>query len=237
MKTKTSLLIAFILCLTIDLQAQTPAQKNYIKTALKDGFNKTAAFTETKGCVTIGKTYGYRSKGLQEGIIGKLKQLNNDQYTIDEIRISPKGKWVIIYNKRRNVSYSKGVPEALKEELSRAKKAGNTFSFVAFNDNEEWICQTTTADKKNVNKSSAKFRDYLSGMIEAAMTNKGQVIIYNGKVNYWGTVPNTLKNLISKYMKSNSNPDGFQINAITFTDLGNAFIGDRNGRYMYTFVD
>lgn len=246
MKAKISLITVFT-CLFMALQAQTPAQINIIKKAIKEDFViKVAALTEKKGCVIIGKTNGYRQKGLSEALTKKLKQLKDDEYTIDHVFISPKGMWSIIYNKNRNVVYSKGVPEEMKADLKDMKKNGYTYTWIAFNDNGEFVCKGYDAkNKKNKWKVSPLYlKTNSSGNSIGAftravcMTNKGGVLIYeNNNVEYIGTVPANVKNAIKKYMKTSSNPDGFVINNISYTDSGNVVISDGKGLTYIKSVD
>ena len=230
MKTRI-LLTTLLMCMVIALQAQTTAQKDLFKKAYTDkAYVKQGIITEKYGSLYIQETNGYSSSGFASTVLQKIKDLKSQKYSIDWVAISPQGKWIIIYDKGKNVAYSTGIPEELKQDIKNAKAAKAVFNFFTLNDNGDYVGTYVISGKQHfcANSNSFLFKQKPGTIKTAWYTNKGKVFVFgDGNIVPYGIVHEGVTNAIQKYQKNN-------VTALSFTDSGNLVICLGNGKFTYS---
>jgi len=217
--------------MAVGLSAQTPAQKDIFKKAYTNKtYVKQGIITEKSGALCIMQTNGYNSNGLGSSVLQKIKDIKAQKYSIDWVAISPQGKWVVIYNKGKNVSFSSTIPEELKQDIKSALAKKAVFNFFTLNDNGEYV--GTYAISKELhfcaNSNSFLFSQNLGNIRTAWYTNKGKVFVLgNNKIVTYGTIPSSVLKTLREY-------EDTSVTALSFTDSGNLVICQRNGNFSYS---
>lgn len=175
-----------------------------------------------KGVVVVGKN-SYACEGIPNTIKNILEQYKRNGSRINDIAITPSGKYVII-EENNGYSNSTGLPE-LDKELNRANSARENIRSVSLSDNGSWAVisdqhYTSAGYFQEIEYARKKYGEVYS----VSMTNKG-VIICCHKGVYYKNIPKVVSDNLSqlywipKYIK--------------FTDGGLLLATDGKSTYWY----
>lgn len=235
-KNLTKILAVSALILTCGIakvQAQTETTRSVFRAATDNYFFvKCPIMTESYGCAVVGKTNGYKQQKLAANVLNKMKEINDSGKTIDWITVTPKGKWIIVYDKGKQITYSTGFSAdyvGFIKELQDIKTRNVPVIWAVADDKGNFLIKYKKPDgtfgykfNDNMNKSINDIFSRNAWKLKSVyMTNSGWVVLYNDNhVEYIGTVEQAVKNHIDKFSKLFSN----NISSIAFTDMGYAVI-------------
>lgn len=211
------------------VQAQNETTLSVFQTAKEDYFYvKCPIMTERYGCAVIGKTNGYKSKSFATNPLNKIKEINNSKKTVDWVTVTPNGKWIIVYDNGKQISYSSGFTTGhagFLDELKDIKARNVTMVWAVADDIGNFLIKYKRSDgtfgykyNNNMNSSIIDIFKRNGWKVKSVyMSNSGWVVTYNDNhVEYIGTVPQAVKDHISKFLKMYST----NISSIAFTDMG-----------------
>ena len=175
-----------------------------------------------RAVVVIGKN-SFACEGISNNIKSIFEQYKANGSRINDIAITPSGKYVII-EENNGFSNNTGIPD-LDKELNRANSARETIYSVSLADNGKWAVITdkyysSNGWKEEIDYAVKKYDEVYS----VSMTNKG-VVICCRKGIYYKNIPKNVSDNISdlywipKYIK--------------FTDGGVFLATDGKSAYTY----
>jgi len=155
-----------------------------------------------------------------------LVKLNKANEFIDDIVLTEKGSWLILYGDNGFVWNE--IPKDLEVKMKEYNKKRLVIASVTFNDNGEWIL---IGDE--INTSGTELMETIKeGMNQfgtlwtACLTDDGVAIVYEKGYQFFGNVPDVLQERVKT--------TEFDVFRLKFTSDGAFFISDKDGHYDYT---
>jgi len=176
--------------------------RSYIREQIqKWGSCRTVAITKTNGDIAIYGQNGWAGIDLPKELEKTIRKLNADGEFVKEVVLTESGRWLILY--ADNGLYWGGISDndrmliKLKEYNSQKEE----ITSVSFNDRGEWIIVT----KNYFAASSGDLVTWLKegnekfGQIwTVCISEDGMVAVFETGYKYKGTVPQGLKDALSK---------------------------------------
>jgi hypothetical protein len=222
------ILTIFLLVMTIVSvgYSQSGCDRSYIRSKIQDyGECKNVAITKNNGDLMLYGDNGYATTACcPSDLQNALKELNNNQKTINDIVLTENGKWLVLYG--ANGFKGNGTPDEMWDKIIGDFSDEDILS-VTFNDNGDWIIITTeyysTSDQwiadwlKDGEKS-------LGELWAACLTDDAMVAVYADGFKVYGNVPEKLKKALRDT----------DLNVFRLKLAGSAwFFADKNGSYQY----
>lgn len=221
------LLLSISLLLIIQTLFAQETDRISLRAKMKDdGGCKNVALTLSGGRVAFLKSSGWVASDVPSGLIDDLKELDGTGKTLQEIVLTEKGSWLIIYGIN---GYSTHLcPTDLRDKLSKWNDEGEEIISATFNDNGDWIAITKnkySASEDYMYDMIDKGEDEFGAFLSAHLTNDGMVLCFKRGYKYRGNVPERLKQKLRE--------SSLDVKRVKFLSDGSYFFADANGSCGY----
>lgn len=190
---------------------------------------KSGALTFERGAVALYGSNGYVCTGsVNSAIKSKLKTINKEGGTINDINIIENGNYIILYNDGR--SWYGVIPESVNSALSRL--SSSTFYSISFNEKGIYAITTSNSFYSNDKLYQAYYDDHkyeFGTLWSVNICNEGAVFCYSDGCRYVGKIPKAVETAINQFQET---PRFVKFNA-----HGDYLICASNGYYMYNIPD
>jgi hypothetical protein len=220
------ILILIIYPLTLPIFGQS-RNRQKIKDAINEwGTCRNVTITSYGGDIALNHRNSCAFSGsIPQKLYDALVELNKDDEFIDDIVLTERGRYLILYG--NNGFVWSDIPIGLEKKMREFNNDKDFITSVSFNDNDEWIIigDKISASSDELMETIKKGIDKHGELWAAHMTNDGLVLVYEHGFQYFGNVPEQLK-----IRAKNADFDVFRLK---FTSDGAFFIADKKGHYDY----
>lgn len=181
------------------------------------------------GAVAIYGRNGYFcSAAVDDRISSKLKSINKDGGTINDVNITENGNFIIVYNDKEWYGV---LPSALKSALDEYSY-GTKFKSISFNESGTYAITTSNGFKSN-NAIYQSFYDEnvdeYGKLYSVNICGEGAVFCYSDGARYCGRIPNEVETAIHRFSHT--------AKYVKFNKHGDYLICDDYGSYSYSIGD
>ena len=199
---------------------------SYLTTCIKSWDKcRLGAITENGAGIVVYGGNGYATTGnLNNYLVTKIKELNNQKETFKAIVTTNNSYYCIVYGRNGWYGY---VPANMKTKLSQFNNAGEDIYCISIAENGDYVIITdkhieasNSTDMSNLKKASEKY-----GHVKwACVTNRGLIVVCENGILY-SNIPTNLEVALKSI---NFRPD-----KIVFTDSGTYLITNENETFSY----
>lgn len=193
----------------------------------KWGSCKNASLTINHGAVAIYDSNGYFCSATTPDHVGqRLKTINKNNETIDDVNITEGGHYVVVSNKGKN--WWGYMPDAVVKKLKEISSLESIRS-VSFTDNGTYAIVTDMHFFSNSDDYMNFFREKkndLGVLLSANINGNGAVFCFSGGSAFCGTIPS----VVSEAIKGVS----FTPQYVKFNRQGHYIICGENGQFSYS---
>lgn len=135
----TKWILFVMLTLLANIATAQPTDRHFIKQRIKEwGSCRTVAITRTGGDLAISGKNTFASNGIPDELYNKLKSLKEQGSYIDDVILTEKGCWIVLYDKN-DATWSAGIPIALRDAILDFHKKDYYVRSILFNDDMKWV--------------------------------------------------------------------------------------------------
>ena len=212
------------------------AQKNkYGRNQLRKAINKwgecsNGSLSLEHGAVAIYGSNGYFcSSAVDNRISSKLKSINKDGGTINDINILENGNFIIVYNQGKQ--WYGVIPSSLNSALDDYPY-GTVFKSISFNESGTYAITTSKGFKSNSEEYQAFYDDNIGeygNLLSVNICGNGAVFCYSDGVRYCGYIPNKVERAFRNFSQT--------AQYVIFNKHGDYLICTAAGSYSYSIAD
>lgn len=211
----------------IAVNANAQLNRNYIKNKIRAwGECRNVAITRTNGDVALYGRCGYAASNIPKGLRDELNKLNSQKAYIDDVQLTERGKWVILYGNNGAI-WSAGLPSDFVEKIKEFNRENYIITSLSFNDKGDWVI----ISDKYYAASSTEIKNWLSegnekyGQIwSVCVTDDAIVAVFEGGYKFRGNISQSLQDAL----------DNTKMDVYRLKISGSAwFFADKNGNYRY----
>lgn len=188
-------------------------RNNFCKAIKKWGKCANGTLSLEYGAVAVYGGNGYHTTNTVDGrISSKLKEINKNGGTINDIHIGENGNFIVVYNSKEWYGV---LPTALKTALNEYSY-GTQFKSISFNENGTYAVVTSNGFKSNNSTYQAMYDDNVDEygeLMSVSVVGDGAVFCYSDGTRFCGNVPNKVVNGVRelswkpKFVKYNRHGD------------------------------
>ncbi len=220
-------LLLFLAVSLIATSASAQRDRNYVKNQIKRwGSCKNVAITKTNGDVALYGTCGYAASNVPTGLLDKLNELNKKNILIDDVQLTERGKWCILYGKN-DATWTTDIPVGLSNRINEFHNNNYVVRSITFNDYGQWVIvsdeyyATSSSELTNWLKNGSNKWGRLWAV---CLTDDATIAVYANGFAYRGNIPEDLKQALRT-----TSFDVFRLK-VSGTSW---FFADTNGNYRY----
>lgn len=226
MKPRFYLVAALLLCMWLPSAAQE--SRSYIKEHIKEwGSCRNVAITLTGGDLALNGLNEFAALDIPERLKQELIVLQNDGEYIDDVQLTEKGDWLILYGDC-GVVYN-NLPDGLVEMINYYNENKMVITTITFNDYGDWIIiawDGFTASSTDIKDLIKNGQEEYGALISAHLNNSGLVLNFDRGYKTLGQVPDVVMEKLRETT--------FNVSRIKFLPDGTCFIADEKGeRYSF----
>lgn len=224
---KIKFYIVMLACLCAGTSAFAQSSRSIIKRQIDEwGSCRNVTVTLTGGDLALNGKNACVCPNVPVELALELAKLQEKDAYIDDVQLTEKGVWLILYDDNGFVWDE--LPPDLESKLAEYNRDGDIVTSVAFNDKGDWILIST----EHFNTSSPDLDSWISEGIEmygqlwtAHMTDDGIILCFENGYRLQGNVPDTLRQKLREV--------DIDVYRVKFLSDGTYFIADQDGQYAY----
>lgn len=212
------------------IQRNTKYGRNQLRKAInKWGECNNGALSLEHGAVALYGSNGYFcSAAVDDRISSKLKSINKNGGTINDVNITENGNFIVVYNDKEWYGV---LPSALKSALDEYSY-GTKFKSISFNESGTYAITTSDGFKSNNATYQLFYDDNVDDFGELLSVNisgDGAVFCYSDGTRYCGRIPDKVETALRSFSHT--------AKFVKFNRHGDYLICDKYGSYSYSIGD
>lgn len=212
------------------IQRNTKYGRNQLRKAInKWGECNNGTLSLEHGAVALYGSNGYFcSAAVDDRISSKLKSINKNGGTINDVNITENGNFIVVYNDKEWYGV---LPSALKTALDEYSY-GTKFKSISFNESGTYAITTSDGFRSNNTTYQSFYDDNVDDygeLLSVNISGDGAVFCYSDGTKYCGRIPDKVETAIRSFSHT--------AKFVKFNRHGDYLICDKYGSYSYSIGD